>query len=169
MENKDCGETQKVINELEMDCIGTKSDAGIFIKEHRGVKIAFLAYTYGLDNQDEFSKEDLKYVNVFKKEEVKKDFENSGHENTTEITREGNTLKIVVNEVNDLPWEMPGEFSIETYTDFCMENIRTDIETLDLTVKQPSNKARAVLDMSKTKDQGFGRYFEEDYIIENLK
>ena len=73
MENKDCGETQKVINELEMDCIGTKSDAGIFIKEHRGVKIAFLAYTYGLDNQDEFSKEDLKYVNVFKKEEVKKD------------------------------------------------------------------------------------------------
>lgn len=102
-------------------------------------------------------------------EEVKKDFENRGYENTTEITREGNTLKIVVNEVNDLPWEMPGEFSIETYTDFCMENIRTDIETLDLTVKQPSNKVRAVLDMSKTKDQGFGRYFEEDYIIENLK
>ncbi len=45
------------------------------IKEIKGIKIAFLAYTYGLSNENELSDEEKEIANIYSPELVDKDFE----------------------------------------------------------------------------------------------
>ena len=45
------------------------------IKEINGIKIAFLAYTYGLSNEKEVTEEEKSLVNIYSEETAKKDLE----------------------------------------------------------------------------------------------
>lgn len=45
------------------------------IKEVKGIKIAFLGYTYGLSNEEDISEEDKKDANIYSEEKVKNDME----------------------------------------------------------------------------------------------
>lgn len=45
------------------------------IKEVRGIKIAFLGYTYGLSNEEELSEEEKARANIYSEELAKKDIE----------------------------------------------------------------------------------------------
>lgn len=45
------------------------------IKEVNGIKIAFLAYTYGLSNENEVTEEEKSLANIYSVEKVDKDFE----------------------------------------------------------------------------------------------
>ena len=46
-----------------------------YIKEVKGIKIAFLSYTYGLSNENEVTEEEKSAVNIYSEEKVNKDFE----------------------------------------------------------------------------------------------
>ena len=45
------------------------------IKDVKGIKIAFLGYTYGLSNEQELNEEEKSYANIFTEELAKKDLE----------------------------------------------------------------------------------------------
>ena len=45
------------------------------VKEVRGIKIAFLGYTYGLSNEEELSEEEKARANIYSEELAKKDIE----------------------------------------------------------------------------------------------
>lgn len=98
---------------------------------------------------------------------VKKDF-SSRRDEVSEISKEGNTLKVVIEGNRAISWGMGDEDIIRTYTDCGLDNIKNDIKVLDITVKQDSKTIRAVLKMSEMKTEE-GRLFSEDYIIANLK
>lgn len=98
---------------------------------------------------------------------VKKDF-SSRRDEVSEISKEGNTLKAVIEGNRAISWGMGDEDIIRTYTDCWLDNIKNDIKVLDITVKQDPKTIRAVLKMSEMKTEE-GRLFSEDYIIANLK
>ena len=69
--------TKELLTKTGFDVVGDSinEEGRIKIKTVKNVKIAFLAYTYGVEDQDNKSSEDLGYINIFNKEQVKKDLE----------------------------------------------------------------------------------------------
>lgn len=75
--------TTNYLEELGFETVGSRdkeSQTRYIVKEIKGVKIAFLAYTYGLNRQSSFKSEELQYVNIFDKEQAKKDLESAKQE-----------------------------------------------------------------------------------------
>ena len=66
-------ETKEYLESLGYSTVGvtTREDEERFIvKEIKGIKIAFLSYTYGLNKQSTKTKEELQYVNIFDEEKA---------------------------------------------------------------------------------------------------
>lgn len=75
--------TNNYLSELGFETVGVKveeNQARYIVKEIKGIKIAFLAYTYGMSRQSSLSSEQLQYINIFDKELVKQDIENAKKE-----------------------------------------------------------------------------------------
>lgn len=75
--------TTSYLKELGFETVGAReknSQTRYIVKEVNGIKIAFLAYTYGLNRQSSFKSAELQYVNIFDKEQAKQDLENAKQE-----------------------------------------------------------------------------------------
>ena len=75
--------TNNYLSELGFETVGVKveeNQARYIVKEIKGIKITFLAYTYGMSRQSSLSSEQLQYINIFDKELVKQDIENAKKE-----------------------------------------------------------------------------------------
>lgn len=69
-------ETKRSLEGLGYDVVG--DDLGenrVLIKTIKNTKIAFLSYTYGVEKQEEKSKEELESANVYDEKKVKEDLE----------------------------------------------------------------------------------------------
>lgn len=68
--------TKKYLQELGYHTVGdTLEKQSVIIQEIRGAKIAFLSYTYGVENESSKSKEELKAINIYCDELAKNDLE----------------------------------------------------------------------------------------------
>lgn len=70
--------TKDYFDLLEIDTVGTRRKEEknqIVIKDIKGIKIAFLAYTYGLNNEKEIQQEDKNYVNLIEKKAILRDIQ----------------------------------------------------------------------------------------------
>lgn len=67
--------TKTILENLGYDVFGDKLDTEntVKIKNIKGVNIAFLTYTYGVNRQERKSKEEMKAINLYSEEQVKKD------------------------------------------------------------------------------------------------
>lgn len=73
-------QTKDYLESLGYSTVGvtTKEDEDRFIvKEIKGIKIAFLSYTYGVNKQSTKTKEELQYVNLFDKDKAIIDIKNA--------------------------------------------------------------------------------------------
>lgn len=68
-------ETKQTLTELGIETVGSKEEKqkGYVVKDIKGVKIAFLAYTYGFSNEQELSTEEKQNVNQYEENTVKQD------------------------------------------------------------------------------------------------
>lgn len=75
--------TNTNLKQMGFEVVGTKNELeekNYIIKSVKGIKIAFLAYTYGFSDGAVISTEAEKYVNKFSKEIAKQDLENAKQE-----------------------------------------------------------------------------------------
>ena len=69
-------DTKKYLQEMQYDVLGDRLEGNnVLIKEVKGVNIAFLAYTYGVNDEDSKTSKELDSVYIFSKEQAKKDIE----------------------------------------------------------------------------------------------
>lgn len=69
-------DTKKYLQEMNYDVLGDRlEENNILIKDVNGVKIAFLAYTYGVNEEQSKTSKELETVNIFSEEQAKKDIE----------------------------------------------------------------------------------------------
>lgn len=69
--------TKTTLENLGYDVFGDKLDDenAVMIKTVKGVNIAFLTYTYGVNRQASKSEEEMRLINLYSEEQVKKDIE----------------------------------------------------------------------------------------------
>lgn len=74
--------TKNALKEMEIETVGIKTPetTSYVIKEIRGMKIAFLNYTYGLNEVKEVTEEHKNYINLIDKEQIKQDMESMRQE-----------------------------------------------------------------------------------------
>lgn len=69
-------DTKKYLQELGYDVLGDRvEENNVLIKDVKGVKIAFLAYTYGVNDEGSKTSKELDSVYIFSEEQAKKDIE----------------------------------------------------------------------------------------------
>ena len=69
-------DTKKYLQEMQYDVLGDRLEGNnVLIKEVKGVNIAFLAYTYGVNDEDSKTSKELDSVYIFSEEQAKKDIE----------------------------------------------------------------------------------------------
>ena len=70
-------ETKDNLQQLGYDVVGDKSENSdtVIIREVKNTKIAFLTYTCFLDNEEQRTKDELNYVNMYSEEKVEEDVE----------------------------------------------------------------------------------------------
>lgn len=69
-------DTKKYLKEMNYDVLGDRlEENNILIKDVKGVKIAFLSYTYGINEEQSKTSKELEAVNIFSEERAKKDIE----------------------------------------------------------------------------------------------
>jgi len=76
-------DTKNSLTQMGFDVVGTKSnleDKNYIIKDIKGIKIAFLSYTYGFSDGAVISTNEEQYVNKFNKEIAKQDLESAKQE-----------------------------------------------------------------------------------------
>lgn len=98
---------------------------------------------------------------------VKSDIKDINDNIKIDIDKQDDALIIKVTEVED-PILTADENTIASYTDWCLDNIKSDIKIIDFTVKMTSSSVRAMLETSKIETDN-GRYYDANYIAENLK
>lgn len=69
--------TKNALTELEIESAGIKTPetTSYVIKEIKGIKIAFLNYTYGLNEVKEITEEHKSYINITDKDQIKQDMD----------------------------------------------------------------------------------------------
>lgn len=68
--------TKEYLQELGYDTVGDNlGENAVTIKTVKNVKLAFLSYTYGVENQTNKSKKELESINIFSKEKAKEELE----------------------------------------------------------------------------------------------
>lgn len=69
-------ETKRALEGIEYDVVGDNlGESRVKIKKIKNTKIAFLSYTYGFENQNSKTKEELDSANIYNSEIAKKDLE----------------------------------------------------------------------------------------------
>lgn len=69
-------ETKRALEEIGYDVVGDNlGESRVKIKTIKNTKIAFLSYTYGFENQNSKTKEELDSANIYNSEIAKKDLE----------------------------------------------------------------------------------------------
>ncbi len=71
-------QTKQNLEEIGYTIVGTKEsveEKNYIIQEVSGIKIAFLAYTYGFNNENSITEEEKQYVNVFSLEQATQDIQ----------------------------------------------------------------------------------------------
>lgn len=101
-------------------------------------------------------------------EMVKSDILNVNSDIQLNVDKDGSTLLIKIKEKEDHPLVAAEENAIASYTDWCLENIKSDISCIDISVERPNSSVRAVLNMSDMETSN-GRYFDTSYIANNIK
>lgn len=98
---------------------------------------------------------------------VKSDIEGIYDDLKVDVSKQEGVLfiKVVENKESPLP---ASEFTISAYTDWCLDNIKDDIKSIDFTVNTSNGKVRAILDTSKIETSN-GRYFSSNYIANNIQ
>lgn len=96
-------DTKKVLQDLGYDVFGDKleEENTVLIKTVKDTKIAFLTYTYGVNNQANKTKEELNSINIYSKEQAKKDIDNAkenGAEYICVLIHWGDAISSTVNE-----------------------------------------------------------------------
>ncbi|MEG2110528.1 MAG: hypothetical protein RRY19_12145 [Clostridium sp.] len=99
---------------------------------------------------------------------IKKDFEEVYGDTKVTVNLDGEVLYVKINEAEDNEFFEADENAISTYTDFSLDNIKSDVKYLDITVKRPSSSVRSKLQMSEMETDN-GRYFDTDYIKRNIE
>lgn len=122
-----------------------------------------------LEKHIEFEKgEDIKStVGESDLEQIKSDILDIESSSIVDINKNGDTLVINIKEQEDHPFVQADENAISVYTDWCLENIKSDISKLDICIDRPSSSVRAILDMNDMETSN-GRYFDTNYIAENI-
>ena len=98
---------------------------------------------------------------------VKSDIEGVNDGLDVNVTKKGDVLVINVVETQDAMFPA-NELTISAYTDWCLDNIKSDIKSIDFTVETNNGTVRALLDTSKVETSN-GRYFDSNYIAENIQ
>lgn len=98
---------------------------------------------------------------------VKSDIESIYDGLDVNVTKESDVLVINVIETQDAIFPA-SEITISAYTDWCLDNIKSDIKSIDFTVETNNGTVRALLDTSKIETNN-GRYFDSNYIAENIQ
>lgn len=94
-------DTKKYLQELGYDVLGDRIEGdNVLIKDIKGVKIAFLAYTYGVNDEGSKTSKELDSVYIFSEEQAKKDIEYA-KENADTICVLMHWGDMYSNEVND--------------------------------------------------------------------
>lgn len=101
-------------------------------------------------------------------ETVKNDVSKVESSSIVNVSKNGSTLVINIKENKDHPYVDAEENAIGAYTDWCLDNIKSDISTIDITVERPSSSVHAILDMNNMLTDN-GRYFDTNYIRENIQ
>lgn len=96
-------DTKKVLQDLGYDVFGDKleEENTVLIKTVKDTKIAFLTYTYGVNNQANKTKEELNSINIYSKEQARKDIDNAkenGAEYICVLIHWGDAISSTVNE-----------------------------------------------------------------------
>lgn len=99
---------------------------------------------------------------------IKSEFESVMSGSKVDINLEGSTLNVVITEEEDHPFVDADENAIAVYTDWTLDNMKGDIQTLDITVKRPESSVRSKLKMSDMKTSN-GRYFDAEDIIKGMQ
>lgn len=98
---------------------------------------------------------------------VKSDIEGVNDGLDVNVTKKGDVLVINVVETQDAMFSA-NELTISAYTDWCLDNIKSDIKSIDFTVETNNGTVRALLDTSKVETSN-GRYFDSNYIAKNIQ
>lgn len=98
---------------------------------------------------------------------VKSDIEGVNDGLDVNVTKKGDVLVINVVETQDAMFPA-NELTISAYTDWCLDNIKSDIKSIDFTVETNNGTVRALLDTSKVETSN-GRYFDSNYIAKNIQ
>lgn len=100
-------------------------------------------------------------------EKIKNDFQAVEESSEITVTKNGDILEVIIQEVEDHPLVDAEENAIATYTDWALESIGTDIKILDITVIRPKSSVSAKLNMNNIKTD-MGMYFDTTYIANNI-
>lgn len=98
---------------------------------------------------------------------VKSDIEGVYDGLDVNVTKKDDVLVVNVVETQDVIFPA-NELTISAYTDWCLDNIKSDIKSIDFTVETNNGTVRALLDTSKIETSN-GRYFDSNYIAENIQ
>ena len=98
---------------------------------------------------------------------VKSDIEDINDGITVNTSKSKGVLTINVVESGEALFPA-SEVTISAYTDWCLDNIKSDIKTIDFTVKTNNGTVRALLDTDEILTDN-GRYFDTNYIAENIQ
>lgn len=112
-------ETVQKVQEQDLSVTGIRNNkenedkdfTGV-IKEVKGIKIAFLSYTYGLSNEKELSEEEKSTANIYSEETAKKDLE---------YAKQNSNYIIAIMHWGDISSTTPSEYQ-KGITTFLVEN-----------------------------------------------
>lgn len=100
-------------------------------------------------------------------EQVKNDILKVEDTSKVNVSIDGSKLIINIKEMEDHPYVDAEENAIATYTDWCLDNINSDITEIDITVERPNSSVHAILETNKMETDN-GRYFDTNDIRENI-
>ncbi len=124
-------ETKRNLEGLGYSVVGDNlGENRVLIKEIKNTKIAFLSYTYGVENQESKTKDELDVANVYNEEIVKKDLE---------YANENADYNIIIMHWGDAYATKPSKgqkemakFLIENGADMILGNHASAIQTMEI-------------------------------------
>lgn len=124
-------ETKRNLEGLGYSVVGDNlGENRVLIKEIKNTKIAFLSYTYGVENQESKTKDELDIANVYNEETVKKDLE---------YANENAEYNIIIMHWGDAYATKPSKeqkemakFLIENGADMILGNHASAVQTMEI-------------------------------------
>ena len=127
-------DTKEYLETLKIDTVGTRKetqDSRILIKEIRGIKIAFLSYTYGINNDSNMRTEEKECVNQIEKEEILQDIVQAKQEGAQYICAMMHWGDIAKEEINKQQVEITS-FLLENEVDLVLGSHPSVIQKMEI-------------------------------------